>query len=125
MSAVIRHVRGVPERCPSCNSERLRQERGYHPAHPEIEWERPICTKCGWAGEPVPVAGSNYRQLRQRGHTVRKTIDCLIATFCLRGSHALLHSDRDFDSFEERLGLQVIHPQPSKRCATSSKRQDL
>jgi predicted nucleic acid-binding protein len=56
------------------------------------------------------AAAHNYRQLRQRGRTVRKTIDCLIATFCLRGGHALLHSDRDFDSFEERLGLQVIHP---------------
>jgi predicted nucleic acid-binding protein len=41
---------------------------------------------------------------------VRKTIDCLIATFCLRQGHALLHSDRDFDAFEERLGLQVIRP---------------
>src|SRR6187549_156391 len=54
------------------------------------------------------AAAHNYRQLRQRGRTVRKTIDCLIATFCLRQGHALLHSDRDFDAFEERLGLQVI-----------------
>src|SRR3569832_1243458 len=30
------------------------------------------------------AAAHNYRQLRQRGRTVRKTIDCLIATFCLR-----------------------------------------
>src|SRR6267142_6755141 len=29
-------------------------------------------------------AARNFRNLRQRGHTVRKTIDCLIATFCLR-----------------------------------------
>ena len=28
-------------------------------------------------------AARNYRLLRSRGHTVRKTIDCLIATFCL------------------------------------------
>jgi predicted nucleic acid-binding protein len=60
--------------------------------------------------ELAAVAAHNYRQLRQRGRTVRKTIDCLIATFCLRGGHALLHSDRDFDAFEERLGLQVVHP---------------
>ncbi len=52
----------------------------------------------------------NYRRLRQRGRTVRKTIDCLIATFCLRESHALLHSDRDFDAFEELLHLEVVHP---------------
>src|SRR5688572_20500100 len=60
--------------------------------------------------ELAAAAARNYRQLRQRGRTVRKTIDCLIATFCLREGHTLLHSDRDFDAFEERLGLQVIRP---------------
>jgi predicted nucleic acid-binding protein len=55
-------------------------------------------------------AARNYRTLRSRGHTVRKTIDCLIATFCLRGQHSLLHTDRDFDPFEELLGLSVVHP---------------
>ena len=56
------------------------------------------------------VAAENYRHLRSHGFTVRKTIDCLIATFCLRNDHALLHNDRDFDPFEEMLGLFVIHP---------------
>jgi predicted nucleic acid-binding protein len=42
-------------------------------------------------------AARNYRMLRGRGHTVRKTIDCLIATFCIREEHSLLHRDRDFD----------------------------
>jgi hypothetical protein len=51
-----------------------------------------------------------YRWLRSRGRTVRKTIDCLIATFCLRGGHTLLHRDRDFGPFEELLGLKVVHP---------------
>ena len=55
-------------------------------------------------------AARNYRTLRSHGHTVRKTIDCLIATFCLRGEHSLLHRDRDFEPFERRLGLSVIHP---------------
>jgi predicted nucleic acid-binding protein len=55
-------------------------------------------------------AARNCRALRSRGHTVRKTIDCLIATFCLREQHSLLHRDRDFDPFEELLGLSVIHP---------------
>ena len=55
-------------------------------------------------------AARNYRALRSRGHTVRKTIDCLIATFCLRGQHSLLHKDRDFDPFEKLLGLSVINP---------------
>lgn len=55
-------------------------------------------------------AARNYRTLRSRGHTVRKTIDCLIATFCLREQHSLLHRDRDFDPFENLLHLSVIHP---------------
>ena len=55
-------------------------------------------------------AARNYRTLRSRGHTVRKTIDCWIATFCLREQHSLLHRDRDFDPFEEFLELSVIHP---------------
>ena len=52
----------------------------------------------------------NYRRLRARGNTVRKTIDCLIATLCLREGHELLHNDRDFDPFEAVLSLRVIHP---------------
>jgi len=56
------------------------------------------------------AAAQNYRRLRQSGLTVRKTIDCLIATFCLEAGHSLLHRDRDFDPFEKYLGLQVVHP---------------
>jgi predicted nucleic acid-binding protein len=50
----------------------------------------------------------NYRKLRQRGITVRKTIDCLIATFVIEEGHTLLHCDRDFDPFVSHLGLQVV-----------------
>ena len=56
------------------------------------------------------VSAQNYRSLRSRGQTVRKTIDCLIATFCLIEGHTLLHRDRDFDPFEKYLGLRVLHP---------------
>lgn len=56
------------------------------------------------------AAAQNYRSLRGRGHTPRKTIDCLIATFCLQQGHGLLHRDRDFDPFEKHLGLRVVHP---------------
>jgi hypothetical protein len=54
-------------------------------------------------------AARNYRYLRAKGITVRKTIDCLIATFCIENGHALLHRDRDFDAFELHLSLKVIH----------------
>jgi hypothetical protein len=52
----------------------------------------------------------NYRSLRKTGITVRKTIDCLIATFCIENGHELLHNDQDFDPFETHLGLRVVHP---------------
>jgi predicted nucleic acid-binding protein len=52
----------------------------------------------------------NYRVLRQKGITVRKTIDGLIATFCIEHNHALLHNDSDFDPYEQYLGLSVVHP---------------
>lgn len=55
-------------------------------------------------------SAGNYRTLRSRGVTVRKTIDMLIGTFCIERGHALLHSDRDFDHMERHLGLTVIHP---------------
>ena len=55
-------------------------------------------------------AAKNFRTLRRRGRTVRKTIDCLIATFCLRNGHSLLHCDRDYDHFEDVLRLAVVHP---------------
>ncbi|HEY6848098.1 MAG TPA: PIN domain nuclease [Terracidiphilus sp.] len=62
-------------------------------------------------GEALAVASAqNYRLLRSHGRTVRKTIDCLIATFCVVEGHALLHHDHDFDPFEKHLGLRVIHP---------------
>lgn len=53
-------------------------------------------------------SAENYRFLRCRGITVRKTVDCLIATFVIRHGYSLLHNDRDFDPFEEHLGLDVV-----------------
>ncbi|MFM2059869.1 MAG: hypothetical protein RLY71_4254 [Pseudomonadota bacterium] len=50
-------------------------------------------------------AARNFRTLRARGITVRKTIDTLIATRCIESDYALLYSDRDFDPFVEHLGL--------------------
>lgn len=56
------------------------------------------------------AAAANYRHLRRQGITVRNSVDCLIATHCVRHDYALLHHDRDFDPFEQHLGLRVIHP---------------
>jgi hypothetical protein len=62
-------------------------------------------------GQDIAIASArNYRLLRSRGFTVRKTIDCVIATYCIGAGHTLLHRDRDFDPFEQHLGLRVVHP---------------
>jgi len=58
--------------------------------------------------EVAIAAAKNYRLLRNRGITVRSTIDCLIATFYILEGHRLLHRDHDFDSFEDHLGLKVL-----------------
>jgi predicted nucleic acid-binding protein len=56
------------------------------------------------------ASAQNYRTLRQKGYTVRKTIDCIIATFCIEHGYQLLHHDSDFDAFEAHLRLRVLHP---------------
>ncbi len=58
------------------------------------------------AGPKVALeAARNYRTLRTKGVTPRKTIDTLIATRCILDGVPLLFSDRDFDPFVEHLGL--------------------
>ena len=60
-------------------------------------------------GRDVALASArHYRALRARGVTVRKTIDMLIATFCLENGHRLLHADRDFVPIVEHLGLETL-----------------
>ncbi len=58
-------------------------------------------------GQGIAVqAAKNFRILRTHGITVRKTIDTLIATYCITHDLPLLYSDRDFDPFVEYLGLR-------------------
>jgi predicted nucleic acid-binding protein len=64
-------------------------------------------------GSEIAVeAARNYRFLRRKGITVRATVDCLVASFCMKEGLALLHRDRDYGAFEQHLGLEVIHPIP-------------
>ncbi len=49
---------------------------------------------------------ANFRKLRRKGITVRKTIDAIIATYCIENKHSLLHSDKDFQPFHEHLRLK-------------------
>jgi len=54
------------------------------------------------------AAAENFHVLRKLGVTVRKTIDTVIATRCIRDGFDLLHSDRDFEPFTKYLGLRVV-----------------
>lgn len=53
-------------------------------------------------------AAEIYRTCRQRGKTVRKTVDCLIAAICLEHDLILFHRDRDFDHIADCTGLKVL-----------------
>jgi predicted nucleic acid-binding protein len=53
-------------------------------------------------------SADNFRSLRKRGITIRKTIDAVIATFCIDEGHSLLFSDSDFLPFVQYLGLHQV-----------------
>jgi len=53
----------------------------------------------------VSRCAENYRFLRKKGITVRKTSDVIIATFCIDNKLPLLFSDRGFMPFIKHLNL--------------------
>jgi hypothetical protein len=53
-------------------------------------------------------SASNYRYLRKKGVTIRKTIDIIIGTFCLHYDFSLLHDDQDFDPLKKHLKLRTV-----------------
>lgn len=55
-------------------------------------------------------SAANFRLLRDKGITIRKTIDMIIGTYCIEQRYALLHDDRDFDPMARHLGLRVLSP---------------
>ena len=58
-------------------------------------------------GTPMAIkSADNYRMLRQRGITIRKTTNVIIATYCIEHSLSLLYADRDFDPFVKWLNLR-------------------
>lgn len=60
-------------------------------------------------GKAMAIQAADYYQLlRKQGVTVRKTIDVLIATYCLEHDLPLLQDDRDFLPFAEHLDLQLL-----------------
>ena len=53
-------------------------------------------------------SADNFRTLRKQGITIRKTVDVIIATFCIEEKHTLLFSDKDFVPFVHHLGLSAV-----------------
>jgi predicted nucleic acid-binding protein len=52
-------------------------------------------------------AASNFRFLRSKGVTIRKTVDMLIGSWCIEHEVELLHNDKDFDHIATQLPLQI------------------
>ena len=51
-------------------------------------------------------SAANIRILRKKGVSVRKTINTIIATYCIDNKLPLLYSDKDFQPFQNYLKLQ-------------------
>lgn len=55
-----------------------------------------------------------YRLARTHGVTIRRAIDCLIASVCVREDVPILHDDADFDRLASCTDLRVVEvPSPS------------
>lgn len=89
-------------------AELLSGFRSEREAQSAMAWLSPFdCVTVG-GPEVAIAAAANYRYLRRKGATVRKTIDLLIGTYCLIHNHDLLHADRDFEPLSRYLGLRVL-----------------
>ena len=61
------------------------------------------------AGDAIAVAAArNFRSLRRRGITIRKTIDLVIGTWCIENRRPLLYNDGDFSPMARHLGLMEV-----------------
>jgi predicted nucleic acid-binding protein len=47
-----------------------------------------------------------YRKLRRKGITIRKSVDCMIATIAIENEIPLLHNDKDFLTIEKNFSLK-------------------
>ncbi len=51
---------------------------------------------------------ANFRFLRSKGVTIRKTVDMIIGSWCIETDIQLLHNDKDFDQIALHLPLSII-----------------
>lgn len=52
-------------------------------------------------------SADNFRYLRRKGITIRKTVDLIIGTFCIENDIELLHNDRDYEPMGQYLNLKI------------------
>lgn len=84
----------------------FRNEKDFHKAK-NILNPFPCFDLCG---KDIAIkSAQNFRYLRKKGITVRKTINSIIATYCIENDLSLLHNDNDFRPFEQYLGLKVVN----------------
>jgi predicted nucleic acid-binding protein len=63
-------------------------------------------------GKSIAIqAATNFRILRSKGITIRKTVDMLIGTWCINHQVTLLHRDKDFDQMAMELPLIIYDSQ--------------
>jgi predicted nucleic acid-binding protein len=83
----------------------FRSDKGYEAAAKTMNSARELRF---WGKRRMARAIDNYRFLRKKGITIRRTNDIIIGTFCIETGYPLLHHDRDFDPMEQYLGLKVV-----------------
>lgn len=83
----------------------FRLDRDYHTAK-KVLTSLTVFNMLGM--ENAVKSADNFRALRKKGITIRKTNDVIIATFCLENNYYLLFSDKDFLPFVKQLGLNAV-----------------
>ena len=93
----------------TCDAVRMKVPSGAHNEEHLQQLRRLLARASILPTESVDcdAAAALYRTCRQRGHTVRKLIDCLIAAVAIRGDAPILHKDADFDILARHTALRV------------------
>jgi len=77
----------------------------------EFKKTRDLFNTLIWLPMPYSVflhSAKIYRKLRKKGITIRKPLDCMIASAAIEKNIPLLHNDKDFQPIEKHCGLKVL-----------------
>ena len=85
----------------------FRSDKDFHKAKEALN-ALPCYNVCG--KEIAIKSANNFRFLRKKGTTIRKTVDMIIGTFCIENNYTLLHDDKDFEPLAKYLRLKVVTP---------------